>query len=78
MYLVFMKKDLEKMANDLEVAANELEMAQKHLLIAAKHFREAKVPRGCAHTFATQGHLSKSNNIIMKGAELHSTKSRVE
>ena len=62
----------EVLADDLETAALELEKAAAHCRIASKHFSEHEVPRGCAHTFASIGHISKANKLIDTCARTHS------
>lgn len=61
----------EDQANRLEQIAAELEKAVAHARIAAGHFRNAEVPRGCAHAFATEGHLFVVNDLLKECAIWH-------
>jgi hypothetical protein len=47
-----MSQRLEDVARQYEEAAAELEAAVRHLRTTAGHFRDANVPRGCAHSWA--------------------------
>jgi uncharacterized protein YbaP (TraB family) len=72
-----MMETRERAAQDYEQAAAELERAAQHFWLTAQHFRDADVPRACAHTFAAIGHLSTVERQIKALAELHATKAQV-
>jgi hypothetical protein len=63
----------EEIAESFEQAAQELEKAAAHCRIAAKRFEAHDVPRGCAHAFASVGHISKANKLIEANAEVHAS-----
>lgn len=67
----------ETAAQSYELAAAELERAAKHLRWTAEHFRNAEVPRACAHTVAAIGHISKVQKQLNELAELHASKAQV-
>lgn len=67
-----------EVAQQYEQIAAELEAAAKHLRITAQHFREREVPRGCAHTFAAQGHLHQAQTQLATLAVLHASHSQLE
>lgn len=69
-----MADDLQNMANEFMRAAIELEQAAKHCKIASLHFEKNRVPRACAHAFASEGHILKAKKIIDQRAEFHSEK----
>ena len=69
--------NLEAAALQYEAAAGELERAAAHLRWTATHFRNAEVPRGCAHAFAAFGHMSIAQKQLTDLAELHASKSQV-
>lgn len=66
-----MNEKLEVQAKRLEDAVVELEKAMAHAKVAAQHFRSGEVPRGCAHTLATQGHTVVVNEILNEIAKTH-------
>jgi hypothetical protein len=65
----------ESISERYEMLAEELDTAAEHARVAARHFREREVPRGCAHAFAAQGHLSAAQNLMDELALLHARKS---
>jgi hypothetical protein len=67
----------EAQAKRLDQVAAELEKAAGHAKIAAGHFRNAEVPRGCAHTFATEGHIIAANDLIKECAMMHRTAAQI-
>lgn len=67
----------EAVAQQYEAAAAELERAAAHLRWTAAHFRNAEVPRACAHTVAALGHMSKVQKQLNDLAELHATKAQI-
>ena len=67
----------EKLAEDFEEAAIELEKAAAHCRISAKRYKAHDVPSGCAHAFASIGHMSKADKLISNNAEIHSTFARI-
>lgn len=69
-----MNNVLETQAKNLLQIADELEMAAKHARIAADHFRSGEVPRGCAHTLATEGHLLSAEDLLKAVALAHKLK----
>jgi hypothetical protein len=71
------KKNREAQAKRLDQVAAELEKAAAHAKIAADHFRNAEIPRGCAHTFATEGHIIAANDLIKECALMHRTAARI-
>jgi len=62
----------EAIAELFEQASIELEKAAAHCRIAATRYRAHDVPSGCAHAFASVGHISKAKTIISDNAESHS------
>ena len=69
-----MNENLEDQAKSLDQVVAELEKAIAHAKIAAAHFRSGEVPRGCAHTFAIEGHMSATNDHIREMALAHRIK----
>lgn len=67
----------EAATQQYEAAAAELERAAAHLRWTATHFRDAEVPRGCAHAFAALGHLSNVQKQLNDLAALHATKAQI-
>ena len=55
-----MSTTLENVARDYKTLPRELEAAAAHCHTAAEHFLDKKIPRGCAHAFAVQGHLEQA------------------
>jgi hypothetical protein len=68
----------ESAARSYERAAEELERAVAHLRVTAQHFRNRDVPRGCAHAFATRGHVINAQNLLDELARLHASRARPE
>lgn len=62
----------EQIANEFKRAAMELEKAAVHCRISAERFIGKDVPSGCAHAFASLGHISKATASIERNAETHS------
>ena len=62
----------EDIAEDFEKAAAELEKAAAHCRIASRRYEAHDVPSGCAHAFASLGHVSKAKTLIQNNAEIHS------
>ena len=62
----------EDIAVAFETAAEELEKAAAHSRIAAKRFNAHDVPSGCAHAFASIGHMTKAKQLIETNAQVHS------
>tara|TARA_R110002072_G_scaffold302242_1_gene484421 strand:- start:134 stop:355 length:222 start_codon:yes stop_codon:yes gene_type:complete len=62
----------EDIAEAFEKSAIELEKAAAHCRIASKRYAAQDVPSGCAHAFASIGHISKANKLIEFNAEVHS------
>ena len=67
----------EKLAEDFDKAAVELEKAAAHCRISAKRYRAHDIPSGCAHAFASIGHMSKADGLITLNAETHSNFARI-
>jgi len=68
----------ESLANEFENAALELEKAAKHCRITADRFANKKIPAGCAHAFASLGHISKATTLIERNAQTHSDFAQLE
>jgi len=68
---------LEAQAKRLLQIAEELERAVAHAKIAANHFKSGEVPRGCAHTFAIEGHMRVVTEILSVAAKEHRLKAKV-
>jgi hypothetical protein len=66
----------ESAARRYDEAAAELEAAVHHLRGAAQHFRDAEVPRGCAHAFAAYGHLLITQRLVDENAILHAARAQ--
>ena len=49
----------------------ELLLASRHFEIASAHFEEGRVPAGCAHAFAAQGHLKRVSEWSASASEIH-------
>jgi hypothetical protein len=64
----------EALAARYDQAADELEAAVHHLRTAAQRFRDADVPRGCAHAFAAYGHMHTAQGQIDLNAVIHASK----
>ena len=47
-------------AEDFESMAADLRSAAEHCHTAAQHMLKGRVPRGCAHGFAAEGHIRKA------------------
>ena len=62
---------LNQTADRFRVLAEELESARLHALTAASHFRNADVARGCAHSFALEGHVQIVVNEMKELAIYH-------
>ena len=73
-----MSKRLEEVARQYERAAAELEAAVQHLRTTARHFRDADVPRGCAHSWAAWGYVCTAERLLKTLAELHATRSQAD
>ncbi|MEK7071154.1 MAG: hypothetical protein AAB966_05065 [Patescibacteria group bacterium] len=58
--------------------AEELEKAAAHAKIAANHFKSGEVPRGCAHSFAVEGHIAAASENLTLVAKEHRTKALIE
>lgn len=65
---------LSAQARKLLETAVELEKAARHARIAADHFKSGEVPRACAHTVATEGHIHAANDFLKAVAMAHSLK----
>ncbi|RYZ75704.1 MAG: hypothetical protein EOP06_32075 [Proteobacteria bacterium] len=61
-------------AEKLRNIADELEMAAKHARIAADHFKSGAVPRGCALTLGTEGHVHFATDLLKAVALAHKEK----
>jgi ferritin len=72
-----MNDELKAQAQKLFQIAEELEKSAQHAKIAAGHFNSGEVPRACAHTLATEGHIHAANDLLKEVAKAHSLKSRV-
>jgi len=68
----------EQAAIEFENAALELEKAAKHCRLSAERFTVKNVPGGCAHAFASLGHISKAMTSIERNAETHSDFALIE
>ena len=64
----------EAVAARYDLAADELEAAVHHLRTAARRFRDADVPRGCAHAFAAYGHMHTAQEQVDDNAVIHASK----
>lgn len=69
-----MNDDLKAQAQKLLQMAEELEKSAQHAKIAAGHFNSGEVPRGCAHTLATEGHMHVAMELLKEVAKVHSLK----
>lgn len=58
--------------------AEELEIAARHSRVAAEHFNHGDVPRGCAHAFATTGHIRNAQVVLDEAAQLHASRATLE
>ena len=67
--------DLEIQSKKFLEVADELEKAAAHARTAAKHFKSGEVPRGCAHAFATEGHILAAADVIKEAAKIQAQKS---
>jgi len=68
----------DKLAKDFLEVAKELTDAAKHAEIAAKHFSNKDIPRACAHSTATQGHIEAASNLIREFQILHRKLARID
>ena len=66
----------EEIAQSHERAAKELELAVQHLRTTAQHYRNAEIPRACAHALAGFGHIRQAQNLLDELSILHASKSR--
>jgi hypothetical protein len=73
-----MNEALEAQSKKLLQIAEELEKAAAHAKIAAGHFKAGEVPRGCAHSFATQGHMAVASEVMSAATKEHRLKARLE
>lgn len=73
-----MTKTLRIQSKRLLQIAEELEKAAAHARVAAGHFKLGEVPRGCAHAFATEGHIAVASEILSSAAKDHRLKARIE
>ena len=60
-----------EVARNLDAAAAELDRAAAHLRVAAVHFRSGRVPPGCAHAFAAEGHMARARGVVDGCAVTH-------
>ena len=58
-------------AEDFESMAHELRAAAEHCHRAAKHMLNGRVPRGCAHGFAAEGHMRRATRLLEELAIRH-------
>ena len=73
-----MNDALEAQWKKLLQIAEELEKAASHAKIAANHFKLGEVPRGCAHSFAVEGHIVVASETLSLVAKDHRLKARLE
>lgn len=69
---------LEIQSKRLLQIAEELEKAVAHAKIAANHFKAGEVPRGCAHSLATEGHIAAASETLSILAKDHRLKAKLE
>jgi len=72
-----MNETLKSQAQKLLQIAEELEKSAQHAKIAASHFTSGEVPRGCAHTLATEGHIHTAQDLLKELAKAHSDKAKL-
>lgn len=60
-----------------DATADQLERAARHLRTAARHYRDREISRGCAHAWATHGHIRPATARIDENAVLHASKASV-
>lgn len=73
-----MNETLEAQSKKLIQVAAELENAAAHARIAADHFKSGEVPRGCAHAFATKGHMAVASETLSLVAIDHRLKAKLQ
>lgn len=73
-----MNNALEAQSIKLLQIAEELEKAAAHAKIAANHFKSGEVPRGCAHSFAFEGHIVMASETLSLVAKDHRLKAKLE
>lgn len=73
-----MNEALEAQAKKLQQITEELEKGIAHAKVAAGHFKSGEVPRGCAHSFALEGHIAAASEILSQMAKDHRVKARID
>ncbi len=61
----------DKLSKDFLEISKELTEAAKHAEIAATHFANKDIPRACAHSSATQGHIQAAEILIREFQLIH-------
>jgi hypothetical protein len=65
----------EDAARRYDQVADELELAVAHLRTTARHFRDAEIPRACAHAWAARGHRLNARALLDALASEHASRS---
>jgi hypothetical protein len=73
-----MNEALEAQSKKLLQIAEELEKAAAHAKIAASHFKLGEVPRGCAHSFAVEGHIAMASETLTLVAKDHRLRAKAD
>ena len=68
----------DKLSKDFLEVARELVEAAKHAEIASTHFANNDIPRACAHSTATQGHIHAAETLIREFQLTHRKFARTE
>jgi len=63
--------DRDTLSQECLRIAEELEKAASHCRVASSRFSKKEIPAGCAHLFATFGHMAAANKSINQCAETH-------
>jgi hypothetical protein len=66
---------LRQVAERFDRIADALRLAAEHAATAGRHFRDADVPRGCAHALALEGHLRSAMDEVARISKLHAERS---
>jgi hypothetical protein len=69
-----MNEALKAQSQKLILISEELKRAAAHAKIAAGHFDSGEVPRACAHTLATEGHIHVIQDLLKEVAKAHGLK----
>jgi hypothetical protein len=62
---------MDEVVVKFQVVAEQLEIAAEHARTASEHFKNRRVPPGCAHHVALEGHLLRVREELDAIAVIH-------